>query len=95
MGQSVSEDDRHALRQRTWCTDVKPLSNPCQAAIRLLNARTLRAMAQRSEVAEGTDERLRELAEQRNSYGLAAELIDHGWHLVWVSEELMAMYLGT
>ena len=51
-----------------------------------------RAMAQRSEVAEGTDERLCEVAAQLDSYGWAAELLDGRWHLVWVSEELMAMY---
>jgi len=49
-------------------------------------------MARGAEVAEGTDNRLRELAEQLDSYGWAAELLDGRWHLVWVSEELMAMY---
>jgi hypothetical protein len=49
-------------------------------------------MAERSEVAEGTDERLRDLAAQLDSYGWAAELFDDRWRLVWVSEELMAMY---
>jgi class 3 adenylate cyclase len=43
-------------------------------------------------VAEGADERLRELAEQLDSYGWAAELVDHRWHLVWVSDELLTMY---
>src|SRR5215210_2787980 len=49
-------------------------------------------MAQADGVAGGTDERLRELAAQLDSYGWAAELLDDRWHLVWVSEELMAMY---
>src|SRR5829696_6697533 len=49
-------------------------------------------MAQADGVAGGTDERLRELAAQLDSYGWAAELLDGRWHLVWVSEELMAMY---
>lgn len=43
-------------------------------------------------MAEGADERLRELAEQLDSYGWAAELLDGGWHLVWVSDELLTMY---
>ena len=49
-------------------------------------------MAGPIDVAEGTDQRLRELAEQLDSYGWAAELLDHRWHLVWVSEELLKMY---
>jgi class 3 adenylate cyclase len=44
------------------------------------------------QVAEGVDRRLRELAEQLDSYGWAAELLDHEWRLVWVSDELLAMY---
>jgi len=44
------------------------------------------------DVAGGADERLRELAEQLDSYGWAAELLDHRWHLVWVSDELLTMY---
>jgi len=43
-------------------------------------------------VAEGADERLRELAAQLESYGWAAELLDDRWHLVWVSDELLTMY---
>jgi len=49
-------------------------------------------MARGAEVAEGTDNRLRELAEQLDSYGWAAELVDARWRLVWMSEEFMAMY---
>jgi class 3 adenylate cyclase len=43
-------------------------------------------------VADGTDERLRDLAEQLDSYGWAAELLDPRCHLVWVSDELLTMY---
>jgi len=43
-------------------------------------------------VAEGADERLRALAAQLESYGWAAELLDHRWHLVWASDELLTMY---
>ena len=43
-------------------------------------------------MAEGADERLRALAAQLESYGWAAELLDHRWHLVWVSDELLTMY---
>jgi class 3 adenylate cyclase len=49
-------------------------------------------MAAGSEVAEGTDQRLREFAEQLDSYGWAAELLDESWHLVWVSRELLTMF---
>jgi class 3 adenylate cyclase len=49
-------------------------------------------MGRGSDVAEGTDRRLKDLAEQLNSYGWAAELLDNRWHLVWVSEELRKMY---
>jgi class 3 adenylate cyclase len=44
------------------------------------------------DVAEGADERLRELAERLDSYGWAAELLDRRWHLIWVSDELRTMY---
>ena len=49
-------------------------------------------MAPGVQVAEGTDERLCEVAEQLDAYGWAAELLDEHWRLVWVSEELCAMY---
>jgi class 3 adenylate cyclase len=49
-------------------------------------------MAQAPELAEGADERLRELAAELDSYGWAAELLDHRWRLVWVSQELLTMY---
>ena len=49
-------------------------------------------MAGAPEVADRTDQRLRKLAEQLDSYGWAAELLDEHWHLVWISEEWAAMY---
>jgi class 3 adenylate cyclase len=48
-------------------------------------------MGRGSDVAEGTDRRLKDLAEQLNSHGWAAELLDDRWHLVWVSDELLTM----
>ncbi|CAA9513675.1 MAG: hypothetical protein AVDCRST_MAG17-2153 [uncultured Solirubrobacterales bacterium] len=45
-----------------------------------------------AEVVKVADRRLRELAEQLDSYGWAAELLDDRWRLVWVSEELLTMY---
>jgi class 3 adenylate cyclase len=50
------------------------------------------AVAEAPEVAEGSDERLRELASQLDAYGWAAELLDRRWHLAWVSSELLTMY---
>lgn len=47
---------------------------------------------QAAEVAEGADPRLGELAQQLDSYGWAAELLDEHWRLVWVSHELIRMY---
>jgi class 3 adenylate cyclase len=44
------------------------------------------------DVADGTDERLCDLAEQLDSYGWAAELLDPRCHLVWISDELLTMY---
>jgi len=49
-------------------------------------------VAETPQVGEGADERLRDLAEQVDSYGWAAELLDHRWHLVWVSHELLTMH---
>jgi class 3 adenylate cyclase len=49
-------------------------------------------MAREAEVADGADGRLRELGERLDSYGWAAELVDHRWRLVWVSAELLTMY---
>jgi class 3 adenylate cyclase len=43
-------------------------------------------------VAGGADRRLGDIAEELDSYGWAAELLDAHWRLVWVSEELMTMY---
>jgi class 3 adenylate cyclase len=39
-----------------------------------------------------TARELQELADQLDSYGWAAELLDDRWRLVWVSEELLTMY---
>src|SRR4051794_8213004 len=52
----------------------------------------LGAVAETLQVGEGADERLRDLAEQLDSYGWAAELLDHRWHLVWASDEFLTMY---
>jgi class 3 adenylate cyclase len=38
------------------------------------------------------NQQLKELAEQLDANGWAAELLDHRWHLVWVSDELLAVY---
>jgi hypothetical protein len=41
------------------------------------------------------DQQLKELAEQLDANGWAAELLDHRWHLVWVSDELLAVYTSA
>src|SRR3954465_13543983 len=49
-------------------------------------------MSAAPDVAYGTDERLRDLAEQLNSYGWAAELLDPSCKLREISDELLTMY---
>jgi class 3 adenylate cyclase len=44
---------------------------------------------------ESPDKRLRELAEQLDSYRWAAELLDDRWRVVWVSEELQVIWGET
>ena len=58
----------------------------------VLTSSTGREPCGSSRVAEGTPAGLRELAEQLDAYGWAAEIIDEQWRLVWVSDELMTMY---
>jgi len=43
-------------------------------------------------VAEGADRRLRELAEQLDCYGWAADLLDERWRLVWMSSDLCTIF---
>ena len=45
----------------------------------------------RPSLAPGADERLRSVAEQLAKTGWAAEIVDHQWRLVWVSDELKAL----
>jgi class 3 adenylate cyclase len=49
-------------------------------------------MSETADVAGAAERQLRELAEELAPYGLAAEVLDDGWRLVWTSEELQTIW---
>src|SRR5437588_11185233 len=49
-------------------------------------------MSEPADVASAAERQLRELADELNPYGLAAEVLDEHWRLVWTSEELQTIW---